>query len=86
MRDTNGQEGKLGQVDGQGEREFQHEGFCENCSAHAHLHEGLCRPCHRLALDERRTGVSVDHERRPIAPHQAPSIPLHSPPWRRRGA
>jgi hypothetical protein len=46
----------------------------------------LCRPCHRVALDERRAGVFVDHEKPPIAPHQAPSIPLHSPPWRRRGA
>ncbi len=84
---SSGQESELEHVDGQDEWKFQQEGFCENCGAQAHLHEGLCRPCHRLALDERRTGVPMDQEkRRPIPPHQAPSIPLHSPPWRRRGA
>jgi predicted amidophosphoribosyltransferase len=65
---------------------FDHEGVCASCGASAHLHEGLCRPCHRKALDERRAAVPEHHEPHRPLPHQAPAVPLHGPPVRRRGA
>jgi len=91
MREPDSREQRLDQhVTGQGgERDrgdSDAEGVCGKCGMDAHLHEGLCRHCHQIALEERRTEASIQHEQRQVPPHQAPSIPLHSPPWRRRGA
>jgi len=62
------------------------EGICKGCGATAHLHEGLCRHCHQLALDERRDAVPPHGDQRKPSPHQAPHVALHGPPVRRRGA
>jgi ribosomal protein L40E len=62
------------------------EGICKGCGATAHLHEGLCRRCHQLALDERRDDVPEHEDQRKPPPHQAPRVALHGPPVRRRGA
>jgi ribosomal protein L40E len=62
------------------------EGICKGCGATAHLHEGRCRHCHQLALDERRAAVPPHDDQREPPPHQAPRVALHGPPVRRRGA
>jgi ribosomal protein L40E len=62
------------------------EDICKGCGATAHLHEGLCRHCHQLALDERRVAVPPPDDQHELPLHQAPRVPLHGPPVRRRGA
>jgi hypothetical protein len=53
---------------------------CRNCGSVEHLRDGLCRECVRiLGREETAEAESREH------PHQAPVIPLHRPPWRRRG-
>jgi ribosomal protein L40E len=81
-RRSSADEAELGDVPIDGESED--EGVCGKCGATAHLHEGLCRRCHRVALDERR--VAARHEPHQHPPDQAPTVPLHGPPVRRRGA
>ncbi|HYA67408.1 MAG TPA: hypothetical protein VED63_01635 [Acidimicrobiales bacterium] len=55
---------------------------CERCAANEHVHKGLCRLCREVLLGQ-GTLLEPEHRERP---HQADSEPLHSPPWRRRGA
>jgi hypothetical protein len=55
---------------------------CGKCGANEHVHRGLCRRCRRLLLgDGRIAGTELFR-----GPHEASPEPLHSPPWRRRGA
>jgi len=55
---------------------------CERCGVTEGVHKGFCRRCREVLLGP---GVIVGpgHEE---TPHQADAEPLHSPPWRRRGA
>jgi hypothetical protein len=85
-----GKQGSSRDVAGRGnariDGEPEHEGVCGSCGATAHLHEGMCRRCHQVALEERRAVVGTRHEPLQPPPHQAPPAPLHGPPVRRRGA
>ncbi len=56
--------------------------ICERCGENEHVRRGLCRRCRKLLVGE---GKPLAEERRRIA-RQTPASPLHSPPWRRRGA
>ena len=55
---------------------------CERCGSNDHIHKSLCRKCHELLLGEATVAGTGQLAR----PHQADPAPLHSPPWRRRGA
>lgn len=55
---------------------------CERCGADRHVRRGLCRGCRKLLIGE---GKELAEEQRRLA-QQARPAPLHSPPWRRRGA
>ena len=57
------------------------EEACENCGAIEHLHDGLCRQCRQVLGRDVKTSEADRHE-----PRQAPLVPFHRPPWRRRGA
>lgn len=57
-------------------------GVCESCGSNEHVHRGLCRHCRHVLIGEGELRRPEHQER----PHQASPEPLHSPPWRRRGA
>jgi len=82
-RRSSADESELGDVPIDGESEDK--GVCGKCGETARLHEGLCRRCHRVVLDERRP-AAAHHEPHQHPPHQPPTVPLHGPPVRRRGA
>jgi hypothetical protein len=58
------------------------EDVCERCGSNEHVHKALCRKCHELLLGQGAI-LGPEHQEHP---HQANPAPLHSPPWRRRGA
>lgn len=55
---------------------------CERCGANEHVHRGLCRACRKTLTGSGEVLAPENREE----PTQAPRIPLHRPPWRRRGA
>jgi hypothetical protein len=55
---------------------------CERCAANENVVKGLCHRCRELLLGP-GTLLGPEHQEKP---HQADTEPLHSPPWRRRGA
>ena len=55
---------------------------CERCGANEKVHKGLCHRCREILRGEGRV-LKAEHAEQP---HQAQAEPLHSPPWRRRGA
>jgi len=63
-------------------RRHLYAGVCKSCGANEHVHEGLCRRCRKVLIGQGEV-LAPGHEERP---HQADDEPLHSPPWRRRGA
>ena len=55
---------------------------CRICGSNRTVHRGLCRPCRRAMLGP---GLPLGPD--PVErPHQASPAPLHSPPWKHRGA
>jgi hypothetical protein len=55
---------------------------CERCGSNDSVRKGLCHGCREILRGERKVMESEHTEK----PHQAQPEPLHSPPWRRRGA
>ena len=55
---------------------------CERCGSNDSVRKGLCHRCREILRGEGKV-VSPEHAEKP---HQAQPEPLHSPPWRRRGA
>jgi len=66
-----------------------HDGTCTRCGSNGHLRHGLCSVCRAEVRAARKTppgSHAEPHESRPPAPPRPDVEPLHSPPWRRRGA
>ena len=59
-----------------------HADVCERCGSDDSVHKGLCHRCREILRGEGTVLPPEAAEK----PHQARPEPLHSPPWRRRGA
>jgi hypothetical protein len=59
-----------------------HVDVCERCGSNDGVRKGLCHSCREILLGEGKV-MAPEHMEKP---HQAQPEPLHSPPWRRRGA
>jgi hypothetical protein len=55
---------------------------CERCGSNDKVHKNLCHRCREILLGHGTVVTPTPVE----APHEAQAAPLHSPPWRRRGA
>jgi len=59
-----------------------HADVCERCGSNDSVRKGLCHRCRETLRGEGKV-LAPEHAEKP---HQAQPEPLHSPPWRRRGA
>ena len=55
---------------------------CERCGSNDSVRKNLCHRCREILRGEGKV-MAPEH---PEKPHQVQPEPLHSPPWRRRGA
>lgn len=55
---------------------------CGRCGSDDSVRKGLCHSCREILRGEGKV-MAPEHTEKP---HQAQPEPLHSPPWRRRGA
>jgi hypothetical protein len=59
------------------------EATCERCGRAGEIHRGLCAKCRMSGAGDGKVRPDPDTVRKPPRPDVEP---LHSPPWKRRGA